>query len=86
MIKRLTPRDPVSKWVICLLNGVDVTDGCFFADERGVVGHYLKNSSGRRYEVNGRPAREFRRGRVKIVLEYGAPQDAQKRFQELQVT
>lgn len=54
------------RWRI-LLNGQNVTDECFYADDlTGVVMVYLRNARGRFYRKDGVPAQEMRRGIVRI--------------------
>lgn len=51
-----------------LLDGVDVTAGCFLADDdTGEVGHYLRDASGHFYRDGPfRAAQELRTGKVEI--------------------
>jgi hypothetical protein len=86
VIKRLMPDSPIAKFSTVTVDGVDVTNECFLADERGVVGIFKRNSEGKRYlsdAKRGVIAKEFRRGRVEISLREDAPEYARKYYQRL---
>jgi hypothetical protein len=85
-ITRLTPKSPLARFVICTLDGKDITHDCFLADERGVVGLFSLDENGRRYLVDikkRRIAREFHRGKVEISLREDAPEGAKRYYENL---
>jgi len=52
-----------------LLDGENVADGCFYFDEgSGIVGLHARNVEGKLYAIDHDVAREWRRGKVELVI------------------
>jgi hypothetical protein len=52
-----------------LLEGEDVTNRCFYFDEdNGIVGIHALNAEGNKYALDGDVAREWRRGKVELII------------------
>jgi hypothetical protein len=77
----VTVDNAIAKWCKVTLDGIDVTNDCFIADEfDGRVGLYKKNQDGKRYLEDGDAAREYKTGKVEIALIDDAPYYAKKLY------
>jgi len=55
----------IAKKIVCLLDGVDISNDCYAAsDTKGVALCYKKNADNKKYLENNKVAREIRRGDV----------------------
>lgn len=52
-----------------LFDGENVADGCFYFDEgSGIVGLHARNAEGKLYAIDHDVAREWRRGKVELII------------------
>jgi hypothetical protein len=72
----------VSKYVICTLDGVEISGLCYAAsEEKGIALCFRTNEEGRKYVEGGKIARELKRGKVVIGLRNDAPEAIRKYFE-----
>lgn len=78
------PGDAIAKYVKVTLNGEDVTNGCFLANEiHEVVGLFCKDFTGKHFISNGEVAKEYKVGEVVISLRDDAPPKVRNIYQLL---
>jgi hypothetical protein len=76
-------RDPIASWVICTLDGKDVTRDCVFASEERGFAELIMYEKYRIMKVcNGEVLTKDVFGKVEFTLKEDAPEYARKLFQE----
>ena len=83
---KISAHDPIAKYLLCFLNGKDVTQLCTYADEEdGLVYLLVKNKANRCVQDDDRQGIlvSQRRGEVEIILRDDAPEAIIRKYYEM---